>query len=134
MKPGIPWSVKGIDSEAREAAKHAARRSGVTLGEWLNTVIREQAGAVEPQPMRPREFGHDIHSKLDHLSTQLASLSRREQDTTAGRYFERTHPSTQDHTLADIIARLEAGERQTSERLAIFGQRIDTLGDKLAGS
>ncbi len=42
MKPGIPWSVKGIEPEVREAAKHAARRAGMTLGEWLNTVILDQ--------------------------------------------------------------------------------------------
>ena len=39
MKPGIPWSLKGIEPEVREAAKEAARRSGMTLGDWLNSVI-----------------------------------------------------------------------------------------------
>jgi len=39
MRPGVPWSVKGIEPEAREAAKQAARRAGVTLGAWLNQVI-----------------------------------------------------------------------------------------------
>lgn len=34
-----PWSVKGIDSKAREVAKDLARRSGMTLGEWLNHMI-----------------------------------------------------------------------------------------------
>ena len=43
MKPGIPWSVKGIEPEAREAAKLAARRAGLTLGEWLNSVIFDQS-------------------------------------------------------------------------------------------
>ncbi|WP_421693979.1 hypothetical protein [Aestuariivirga sp.] len=43
MKPGIPWSVKGVEPEAREAAKLAARRSGMTLGEWLNSVIFDQS-------------------------------------------------------------------------------------------
>lgn len=42
MKPGIPWSVKGIEPEVRAAAKHAARRAGMTLGEWLNGVILDQ--------------------------------------------------------------------------------------------
>ena len=42
MKPGIPWSVKGIEPEVREAAKHAARRAGMTLGEWLNSVFLDQ--------------------------------------------------------------------------------------------
>jgi len=76
MKPGIPWSVKGIDNEAREAAKHAARRSGMTLGEWLNTVIREQADEVEP-PKKPPVRGAmlDIQSKLDHLSDQLTRMA-----------------------------------------------------------
>ncbi|AWZ03216.1 localization factor PodJL [Rhodobiaceae bacterium] len=41
MRPGVPWSVKGIEPEAREAAKQAARRAGVTLGAWLNQVIME---------------------------------------------------------------------------------------------
>jgi localization factor PodJL len=43
MKPGLPWSVKGIEPDVREAAKLAARRSGMTLGEWLNSTILEQA-------------------------------------------------------------------------------------------
>lgn len=43
MKPGIPWSVKGIEPEAREAAKQAARRAGLSLGEWLNGVIFDQS-------------------------------------------------------------------------------------------
>ena len=43
MKFGVPWSVKGIRPEARETAKEAARRSGMSLGDWLNAVIIHQA-------------------------------------------------------------------------------------------
>ena len=43
MKPGIPWSVKGIDDKAREIAKDAARSQGKTLGQWLNLKILESA-------------------------------------------------------------------------------------------
>ncbi len=43
MKFAVPWSVKGIRPEARETAKEAARRSGMPLGEWLNSVILQQA-------------------------------------------------------------------------------------------
>ena len=49
MKPGIPWSVKGIEPEVREAAKHAARKAGMTLGEWLNTVILDQSDELQPE-------------------------------------------------------------------------------------
>ncbi len=41
MKPAVPWSVKGVEPEAREAAKRAARGSGMTLGAWLSRKIRE---------------------------------------------------------------------------------------------
>ena len=34
-----PWSVKGIDARAREAARERARQEGMTLGEYLNSLI-----------------------------------------------------------------------------------------------
>ncbi|MGE3872904.1 MAG: peptidoglycan-binding protein [Parvibaculaceae bacterium] len=132
MKPGIPWSVKGIDSEAREAAKHAARRSGMTLGEWLNTVIREQAEEAEPPKKPPaRNAMQDIQSKLDHLSEQLTRMTWREQDTTAGRHYEKSRPASE-QSLTDILSRVEASERQAAEYYAQFGERLETLGNKLA--
>jgi localization factor PodJL len=39
MKSGGPWNLRGLRPEAREAARTAARRSGVSVGEWLNNVI-----------------------------------------------------------------------------------------------
>lgn len=41
MKSNVPWSVKGIDPEARVVAKEAARKAGMTLGEWMTTMINE---------------------------------------------------------------------------------------------
>lgn len=40
-KANIPWSVKGVSREAREAVKRAATAEGVTIGEWLSRAIRE---------------------------------------------------------------------------------------------
>jgi len=40
-KANIPWSVKGVSKEAREAVKRAATAEGVTIGEWLSRAIRE---------------------------------------------------------------------------------------------
>lgn len=39
MRPGVPWNVKGIEAEAREVAQQAARRAGMSVGEWLTSVI-----------------------------------------------------------------------------------------------
>lgn len=46
---GNPWSVKGIDPRARARAKTAARKEGMTLGEWLNRVILEDNDPSSPQ-------------------------------------------------------------------------------------
>ncbi len=52
MKPGIPWSVKGIDGKAREIAKDAAMSQGQTLGQWLNQKILESASEDAEQKLR----------------------------------------------------------------------------------
>ncbi len=51
-----PWSVKGVDPEAREAAKIAARRAGLTVGQWLNQTIRTAAAEqlIGQKPAAPR--------------------------------------------------------------------------------
>ena len=67
MTAAAPWSVKGIDPKAREVAKALARRSGMTLGEWLNRVIleddvpeeitsEEQFSARPVRPFAPAAF------------------------------------------------------------------------------
>ncbi len=51
MTAAGPWSVKGIDPKAREVAKDLARRSGMTLGEWLNQMIIDGGdGDMTPPP------------------------------------------------------------------------------------
>ena len=43
MNTSVPWSIKDLSSEAREAAADAARRAGLPLGDWLDSVIAERA-------------------------------------------------------------------------------------------
>jgi localization factor PodJL len=50
MTAAGPWSVKGIDPKAREVAKDLARRSGMTLGEWLNQMIIDGVDSDMPPP------------------------------------------------------------------------------------
>ena len=43
MSRAIPWSIKGVDPDAREAATYAALREGLTLGQWLKQTIEAHA-------------------------------------------------------------------------------------------
>src|SRR5215831_9007162 len=46
MRADLPWNVAGIPPEAREAARAAARREGLSVGEWLTRrILRSFADA-----------------------------------------------------------------------------------------
>jgi len=47
MTSGVPWQVEGVRQQARATAQEAARRSGMSVGEWLDTVISDCAYGEE---------------------------------------------------------------------------------------
>ena len=82
MKTGVPWRVKGIRTDARETAREAARRAGMSVGEWLNTVIIDSA---DEEGIRLSRRGYDddeddsdemfgVHERLDELTRQLGRI------------------------------------------------------------
>ena len=134
MKPGIPWSVKGIDSDAREAAKDAARRRGMTLGAWLNTVIMEQSESGAPatgRNLRSRhaEPGGDVPARMDDLADQLSRLARDDERATAGRPMGEARFSKE---FNRILERIDTTERQTAEAIAAVNDRIADIGREVA--
>jgi localization factor PodJL len=77
MKSAVAWNVKGIGSEARETARDAARRAGMSLGDWLNSVIIESAGEVAHPRSGRRAGAHGfsaIHEHIDTLASRLGDL------------------------------------------------------------
>jgi localization factor PodJL len=135
MKPGIPWSVKGVEPELREIAKTAARRSGMTLGEWLNSAINEQAeGPVSETASSPdkiiagRISTHPIEraaTRLEDIAEQLSRLAMRESET-APRYL--SPPQEENGNFARILSRVESNERQTVEAFTAVNERLALLG------
>jgi len=107
MKFGVPWSVKGIRPEARETAREAARRAGMPLGEWLNSVILQQA---EDEGIDPNAHGDDdaygdyadVHQRIDDLSRRIEQMSR----AGPAAYAPRRGRSESDK-MAEMISRLD---------------------------
>ena len=141
MKPGVPWSVKGIEPDVREAAKIAARRSGMTLGEWLNSKILESADDipdVRPEPSFTRRAPESSHalertaSRLEDIAEQLARLSRRDTDTAqrvSAPMEQRLSPDSD--ALHKILGRVESNERQTVEAFTAVNDRLSILGRQI---
>src|ERR1700742_112790 len=111
MSAGAPWSVKGIDPKTREIAKDLARRSGMTLGEWLTHVISEDNGDDAPpsnlarksadrpasENRTPRRGGDDIERVLETLQdlSQRFEASAQAQAETTARF---------EHAIAELKA------------------------------
>ena len=131
MKSGIPWSVKGIEPDVREAAKDAARRSGLTLGEWLNAAIIERA---ETKPVQPSRFIHPrVRERLDSITDELAMMTAERPLGTHARHVETLAPQSEfriDYNA--VVDRIENSERYVSEALASVNDRVQSLKQQIA--
>jgi localization factor PodJL len=109
-----PWQVKGIGPHARETAREAARRSGMSVGQWLNAIILDQAAdeGIHSEDDADRYDGHGddlatINRRLDDLGRQIARL--------AGQ------------PAAAPPRNPDAGARQIAEAILKLNSRLDTL-------
>jgi localization factor PodJL len=135
MAANAPWSVKGIDPKAREIAKDLARRSGMTLGEWLNQMILDDGGAPEETPPRPADeppysrFEAPEHPGDDVLRA-TASLDRLAARLEAAEHRATLAISGIDQSVNGILGRLEQAEREQTAVAARFeGAVADLSGE-----
>ncbi len=113
MRPGNPWSVKGIQPATRQAAKEAARRHGMTLGQWLNHVILDSSEEPEdvydeqprtrPQPglrqsPTPPKMAaapsksHHLQEKIEDIAARLDAVFDRSSNQVDLDQWEAEHP------------------------------------------
>jgi localization factor PodJL len=121
VSAAAPWSVKGIEPKAREIAKDLARRSGMTLGEWLNTMIMEDGGDDEGVvPLSRRPHAADSYERR--------SRSRRVDDAYGGgeEPWQRLGVS-----IDAIAARLEAAESRSTVAIQGVDQAVNGLVRRL---
>src|SRR5258708_28366285 len=132
MTSGVPWQVEGVQEQARESALEAARRSGMSVGEWLDAVIRYNAQTDEVGPRaeageadvnerapgrhayadyddrRGRAGAEDLaefRGRLDEVGRQLDQLSRL--NTTQAYLRPNLRTEEPPRELVDVISRLD---------------------------
>jgi hypothetical protein len=71
------WAIRGVAPETQNAAKLAARRAGMTLGEWVDSRLRTAAMAEVKGPAVPAP------TQEDTLKAILAQLEKRDADAAA---------------------------------------------------
>ena len=146
MTAAAPWSVKGIEPKAREIAKDLARRSGMTLGEWLNQMIiegePEQATpAYEPQRPSYERAPYDAerrqqprYAPIQYEPDQDAELRRisRALDVLTARMESAEHRSTLaisgiDQHVTGVLSKLDGLERDQTAIAARFDGSIEEV-------
>ena len=116
-----PWSVKGIDQRARDAAREAAHAEGITLGEYLNRLL------MSVDAPRPNEVAYPFQNRrptANAANDTLDTLTRRIEATEARSTLAITG---MDHTILGLVARLEEAEQNSA---AVAGH-VDSLIEEL---
>src|SRR5271165_2505789 len=75
MKSGVPWHVSGVRRQARETAREAARRAGISIGEWLDSIILQSAQPPNVDPSWPAERQYS-HHRDEFLQDEVRSWRR----------------------------------------------------------
>lgn len=116
MANSLPWSVKGVDPRTRDAAKAAARRMGMTLGEWLDHKIRVESDEA-PAPAVPEQL--DIAA----LSERLARLSQGRTDTAP----RQAAPNPSREAIDSLVGQAAALESLTREANSRTAGALDSI-------
>jgi localization factor PodJL len=153
MRP-VPWHVKGVHPDAREVAREAARRSGVSVGAWLNSLIitaAEQgesamdesvpaaaalsAPAAHAAPAPDGEALTSIGRQIDELKWRLESLSRDDsaRQAAASAAASVAVEEIRSARLADAIARIDRQlDRLSRSKRPARAESDDNVDDALA--
>jgi len=126
MRPVVPWSVKGIEPEARETAKQAARRAGMTLGAWLNHVILDQ-GADDATSTSPSSanFGGFEGAAGQPLPNGPSQAFGQPAAYGAPQIQPPIDLSPVTDAVRDLARRIDANERHLEGSLEALGNRVE---------
>ena len=105
MRAELPWNVAGIPPEAREAARAAARREGLSVGEWLTRRILQSFSGLEDDV---------AHGALDSWGLPASAASRRDSE--------------------EMLARVGRGETETNDAWRRIEDQLLGLGRRLESS
>ncbi len=110
MTADVPWSVNAVEPNTWATAREAARRAGLSVGEWLEAAIRGSAGeyTISRSPNYPRGNNDQLQHQLNDISERLDHLMQ-------------THPQQ---------GRTKPREERSDSRLL---HSVETLTDRIDG-
>jgi localization factor PodJL len=138
MTSGVPFNVTGVRPEAIETAREAARRSGLSLAQWLNSAIIDSAADSGYRSRHERYSDRDeprLAERLDEIAERLDRLSwRKPASPRAGgpsaaevAELERAVRALDPQMPPDLPASEPEASSQLAEAIAQVNARLDKL-------
>jgi localization factor PodJL len=151
MRPDIPWNVAGIPPEAREAARAAARREGLSVGEWMTRRIL-RSFSDSPDDAAPTREPWSSNGNGYGAPETRAAQTRRDTENMLERVARSESESNDvyrriEEQMRNVARRLESAERNQAESNRAMSkaaaeinvtareqaQAFDQLGDSVTG-
>jgi localization factor PodJL len=133
MRAELPWNVAGIPPEAREAARAAARREGLSVGEWLTRrILRSFSGMEEELPPMPYESRAAMGAPLDSWGLPPSATSRRDTEEMMARVGRSENESNEawrriEDQLRGLGRRIDSSERSHSESNRVISRTAQEI-------
>jgi localization factor PodJL len=133
MRAELPWNVAGIPPEAREAARAAARREGLSVGEWLTRrILRSFSGMEEEVPTMPYDNRAPSGASLDSWGMPSSANSRRDTEEMMARVGRSENESNEawrriEDQLRGLGRRLDSSERSHGESNRVISRTTQEM-------
>jgi localization factor PodJL len=138
MSADPPWDIEGVQPEAREAAKLAARRLGISIGQWITQTILATAAqdlkhgsrrgatiAEGSTPATDDPYGPDLVTRSQEI------YARRARGNDSGANGGSGPPALTPEAILEgirkLAIRLDEAETRTGEAIAPLAARIESL-------
>lgn len=157
MQPDLPWNVAGIPPEAREAARAAARREGLSVGEWLTRRILRglmeggagiepmrdawrytngQNAPPEPAPVNSARESSDMLARISRSELDSQEATRRIEDQLRGlaRRIDQAERSQSENSraMSKATTEINIAAREQAQAFDQLGAHVVGLNDRLA--
>jgi predicted nucleic acid-binding Zn-ribbon protein len=134
MKQNLHWNVSGIPPEARDVARAAANKEGLTVGDWLTRrILAERAAGGpaalegEPRPDAASEVKPDVKPlgpRLVRIDNEADIVSRRVDESL--RFLSKRIEGSE-RTLGAVAADIQTASREQAEAFTRFAERIERV-------
>lgn len=130
MRAELPWNVAGIPPEAREAARAAARREGLSVGEWLTRrILRSFSGMDEDAGFESRG---PSGAALDSWGLPPSAASRRDTEEMMARVGRSETESNEawrriEDQLRGLSRRIDSSERSHGESNRVLSRTAQEM-------